>query len=90
MKIKATICTLAIMMLASVANAEFRIGISGALTSFDASGTETLKSSSNTTSSGDVGEDNVLIPTIWAEYGHEDTGWTVGIDYVDAQQTSYE
>ena len=83
MKIKTFISALAVSMIASVANAEFRVGISGSMVMFDASGTETLKSSSNKTSSGDVGE-NVFIPTIWAEYGHEDSGWTVGVDYVDA------
>ena len=85
MKIKTTVCTLAILMLASVANAEFRVGISGSLVMFDASGTETLKSSSNKTSSGDVG-DTVFVPTVWAEYGHEDSGWSIGIDYVDATE----
>ena len=85
MKVKTIICALTVSMMTSIANAEFRVGISGSMVLFDASGTETLKSSSNKTTSGDVGE-NVFIPAVWAEYGHGDSGWTVGIDYVDAEQ----
>ena len=89
MKIKTLVAALALSMFASAASSlEFRIGISGAWTDFDATGTETVKSSSATNTTDDVG-DSVFIPTGLIEVG-TDGGWTVGIDYVDAEQIGAE
>ena len=84
MKLRTLIAAAVMTSISSLASAEVRLGISGAWTNFDATGTETLKSSSNKTTSEDVG-DSVLIPTIWAELASE-TGWALGIDYLPSTQ----
>ena len=80
MKIKTIIVALVMASISSLANAEVRLGLSGAFTNFEATGTETLKSSSNKTSSGDVGDD-VFIPTVWLELASEN-GWALGLDWL--------
>lgn len=61
------------------ANADKKIGFTAAISAFDTSGTETLKSSSNKTST-DVSE-TVIVPSIFFELSN-DNGVGIGIDYV--------
>ena len=63
------------------ANAEVRVGITAAFSDFESTGTETLKSSSNKTSTSV--EESVLVPSIFVE-ARNDQGVGVGIDYVPA------
>lgn len=70
---------IALVMLAfsSASYAEMKLGVSGALTFIDASGSETEGGETN---SGDA--DNIaVIPSIFAEYAFSDT-ISVGLDYI--------
>ncbi len=89
MKIKTIIAAVVMASISSLASAEIRMGISGAFTNFDATGTETLKSSSNKTTSGDVGDD-VFIPTVWLELASQDNGWALGIDWLPTTEIGSE
>ena len=60
---------------------ERKIGFTAALTDFESSGTETLKSSSNKTSA-DVSE-QVIVPSLFFEITN-DSGLGIGIDFVPA------
>ncbi len=66
----------------SVANAETRIGISGAFTALETSGTETRKANSTKTSK--TVEEDVLVPSIFAEYV-TDYGVALGVDYIPVE-----
>ena len=61
---------------------ERKIGVTAALSNFDTTGTETLKSSSNKTST-DVSE-TVIVPSIFFEVSN-DNGVGIGLDYVPAE-----
>ena len=76
MKKLLTIISLASMILLSNANAEMRLGVSGALTQIDADGKET-EGGEVTSSSVD---NLVIVPSIFAEY---QTGQlNIGLDYI--------
>ena len=81
---KKIILAISVLSLVSFsANAiERKIGVTAALSNFDTSGTETLKSSSNKTST-DVSE-TVIVPSIFFEVSN-DNGVGIGLDYVPAE-----
>ena len=66
----------------SIANADTRIGISGALTQLETSGTETRKA--NSTKSSKTIEEDVFVPSIFAEYV-SDYGIALGVDYIPVE-----
>ena len=66
----------------SAANAEVRIGISGAYTMFSSDGTETVKSSKQ--KNAKTHDENVIVPSIFAEVAG-DNGFAIGIDFVPAE-----
>ena len=81
---KKIILAISVLSLVSFsANAiERKIGVTAALSNFDTTGTETLKSSSNKTST-DVSE-TVIVPSIFFEVSN-DNGVGIGLDYVPAE-----
>ena len=81
---KKLILAISVLSLVSLsANAiERKIGVTAALSNFDTTGTETLKSSSNKTST-DVSE-TVIVPSIFFEVSN-DNGVGIGLDYVPAE-----
>ena len=66
----------------SVASADTRIGISGAFTALETSGTETRKA--NSTKSTKTVEEDVFVPSIFAEYV-SDYGIALGVDYIPVE-----
>ena len=81
---KKIILAISVLSLVSFsANAiERKIGVTAALSNFDSTGTETLKSSNNKTTA-DVSE-TVIVPSIFFEVV-TDNGVGVGLDYVPAE-----
>ena len=71
--------TLSVMTFAS---AEIRLGASIGVTTFDADGTETLKSSA-VKAKGSHSE-TVMVPALFAEIGSSDKGLYLGFNYTDA------
>ena len=76
-KIHQFIVALIMLTFTSASYAEMKYGVSGALTSIEASGTETEGGEKN---SSDV-DNTVVIPSIFAEYAFSDT-ISVGLDYI--------
>ena len=72
----------ALMLIAFSAHAEKRIGVSGALSMFDSSGTETVKSSG--TKNDGSHDETVVVPSLFLEIAN-DQGLTLGLDYVPVQ-----
>jgi opacity protein-like surface antigen len=72
----------ALMLIAFSAHAEKRIGVSGAFSMFDSSGTEEVKSS-GTKNSGSHDE-TVIVPSLFVEFAN-DSGLTLGLDYVPVE-----
>ena len=72
----------ALMLIAFSAHAEKRIGVSGAFSMFDSSGTEEVKSS-GTKNSGSHDE-TVIVPSLFVEFAN-DAGLTLGLDYVPVE-----
>ena len=79
-KLIVAIATLTLSLM-TFASAEVRVGASIAMTEFDASGTETLKSSS-VTANGSHSE-TALVPALFAEIGSSDRGIYLGFNYTD-------
>ena len=69
----------AVVFFAATANAEKRIGISGAFTMFSSDGTETMKTSGTKTSK--THDDNVIVPSIFVELA-SDNGLAIGLDFI--------
>ena len=79
-KLKIFVITLCFAFVSNLAIAsESRIGISGAFTTLDSSGTETVKSSS-AKKNKDVTED-VVVPSVFVEIV-ADSGFALGLDFV--------
>ena len=76
---KLTIFLVSSLFAFSVATADTRIGISGAFTALETSGTETRKA--NSTKSSKTIEEDVFVPSIFAEYV-SDYGIALGVDYI--------
>mgnify|MGYP001274067717 CR=1 FL=1 len=72
----------AVMFSTVAANAEKRIGISGAYTMFSSDGTETIKSSGTKTSK--THDDEAVVPSIFFEIAN-DNGLAVGLDFIPAE-----
>ena len=72
----------ALMLITFSAHAEKRIGVSGALSMFDSSGTETVKSSG--TKNDGSHDETVIVPSLFIEIAN-DAGLTLGLDYVPVQ-----
>ena len=72
----------ALMLITFSAYAEKRIGVSGALSMFDSSGTETVKSSG--TKNDGSHDETVVVPSLFLEIAN-DQGLTLGLDYVPVQ-----
>ena len=79
---KITIFVSALMLITFSAHAEKRIGVSGALSMFDSSGTETVKSSG--TKNDGSHDETVIVPSLFIEIAN-DAGLTLGLDYVPVQ-----
>ena len=78
---KFIISIFAAICFAATSNAEVLIGVSGAITGVDTTGTETLKSSSNQTSTSEQATTGV--PSIFIEFVN-DAGVGIGLDYIPA------
>lgn len=63
----------------STANAEIRMGISGAYTMFSSDGTETVKSSGTKNSKSH--DDETIVPSLFVEKAG-DNGFAVGLDFI--------
>ena len=61
------------------ANADIRLGISGAYTMFSSEGTETIKSAQTKTSK--THEDEVIVPSLFFEIASDD-GFGIGVDFI--------
>ena len=72
----------AVIFFTVAANAEKRIGISGAYTMFSSDGTETIKSSGTKTSKSH--DDEVVVPSIFFEIAN-DNGLAIGLDFIPAE-----
>jgi hypothetical protein len=79
---KITTFVSALMLITFSAHAEKRIGVSGALSMFDSSGTETVKSSG--TKNDGSHDETVIVPSLFIEIAN-DAGLTLGLDYVPVQ-----
>ena len=80
---KLFLATLSIILIPfAVYSAETRIGISGAFSSFDTSGTETTKSSSEKNSGSKTEE--VVVPGLFIERAN-DAGFTFGFEFVPGE-----
>ena len=90
MRIKTLIASLIMSVFAGVSaySAEFRVGVAAAITSLGASGTETLKSSSNTTNTTHH-ETVMFVPSFFAEIGN-DAGFSLGVDYIPVEEMGSE
>lgn len=77
MKKAIIVITVAMLTFVGKAYAEMSFGVSAAVTTIDASGTETEGGEKNTGSA----DNTVLIPSIFAEYAYSDT-LSIGLDYI--------
>lgn len=76
---KIFIAFLAVIFTSVAANAEKRIGLSGAYTMFSSDGTETVKSSAQKNSK--THDDEVIVPSIFVEFVN-DSGVGFGLDFI--------
>ena len=76
---KIFIAFLAVIFTSVAANAEKRIGLSGAYTMFSSDGTETVKSSAQKNSK--THDDEVIVPSIFVEFVN-DSGVCFGLDFI--------
>lgn len=76
---KIFIAFLAVIFTSVSANAEKRIGLSGAYTMFSSDGTETVKSSNQKNSK--THDDEVIVPSIFVEFVN-DSGVGFGLDFI--------
>tara|TARA_B100000902_G_scaffold219767_1_gene208740 strand:+ start:2386 stop:3078 length:693 start_codon:yes stop_codon:yes gene_type:complete len=79
---KILISLFAVLFASATANAEVRIGISGAYTMFETSGTETVKSSG--TKNSKTHDDEAIVPSIFFEVAG-DNGVAFGVDFIPVE-----